>query len=138
MRPGRDSHGLPHSVPVSLVRAATRASRGDKVEIVLDPAELGKVRFELTTVNDRVQVNLSVERGETLDLLRRNADSLRAEFRDAGFDGSSLNFSHWNQRSPDSKPPTTPADDATFDMPDAATPAPLRLNSTGKGLDLRL
>ncbi len=108
---------------------------------MLDPVELGRVRFELTTVNDRVHVNLSVERSDTLDLLRRNADSLRAELRDAGFDGSSLNFSQWNQRGSEGQAPVVPGSDLAFDAPvrpDDRVAAPNLNTATGQGLHLRL
>ena len=131
---------MPHGLPASLTRAAQRAAKDDKVELTLDPVELGKVRFDFTTTGDRMQVNLTVERGDTLDLLRRNADQLRAEFRAAGFDGSSLTFSQWSQSSSDNQPP-----ESLFDGPDAefatptADPEPNRNKiSIGHGLDLRL
>ena len=132
---------LPRGLSASLVRTATRATRDDRVELTLDPVELGKVRFDFTTTNDRMQVNLSVERSDTLDLLRRNADVLRAEFREAGFDGSSLSFSQWSQNSSDKSAANTPISEtetAAFTQA-AVDPAPRRNTATsGHGLDLRL
>lgn len=135
------THRLPHGVPAALARGAARARTDDRVELTLDPVELGKVRFDFTTTNDRITINLSVERPETLDLLRRHADTLRSEFREAGFDGSSLSFSQWSQQGQDK---STAA--RLFAIPEgedfapaAPDPTPTRTNTaTGLGLDLRL
>ena len=136
-----DIHGLPRHLPASLVQAASRADRDDRVELLLDPVELGRVRFELTSSADRVQVNVSVERPETLDLLRRNVDSLRAEFREAGFDAATLCFSQWGKGgdpSPDA-PFTAPDLSSDVQADDSAEPTPQPARNTSRhGLDLRL
>ena len=85
---------LPVSVPASLIAHASAAEL-DSVEVVLDPKELGKVRFEIQHHGDQLRVFLAVERPETLDMLRRNADQLVQEFRAAGYAGASLNFGQW-------------------------------------------
>ncbi|MEI6098452.1 MAG: flagellar hook-length control protein FliK [Alphaproteobacteria bacterium] len=139
--PLHDTRRLPRGLPVSLVRAATRARTDDRVELTLDPVELGKVRFDFTTVNDRITINLSVERPETLDLLRRHAEVLRAEFRDAGFDGSNLNFSQWSQRGHAGSAASHPFTEveAGVSGPGKPDPSPIPTNTaTGQGLDLRL
>ena len=135
------THGLPGHLPATLAKAASAASADDRVELLLDPVELGKVRFELTYTAERVQVNVSVERPETLDLLRRNIDLLRAEFRDAGFDASTLSFSQWG-RGANSAPQspfaeTALSNDLSAEEPASLTPQPAR-NASRQGLDLRL
>lgn len=118
-----------------------RASKNDKVELTLDPVELGKVRFELTTTNDRMQVSLSVERADTLDLLRRHADELHAAFREAGIDGSTLSFSHWQQPDGDNpQPGNLSSDPEAMDFAPESLDSNINRNktSTGHGLDLRL
>ncbi|MBC7738200.1 MAG: flagellar hook-length control protein FliK, partial [Candidatus Saccharibacteria bacterium] len=135
-----EARRLPHDLAPSIARAATRPDHDHQVELSLDPVELGKLRFEFTTTNDRIQVNLSVERSDTLDLLRRHADVLRAEFRDAGLDASTLSFSQWAQKGRDDAPqPLWPEGEA--DLPPSPPPeaAPRRnLTTAGQGLDLRL
>ena len=136
-----DFQSLPRHLPASLARAAARADRDDRVELFLDPVELGRVRFELSSSADRVQVNVSVERPETLDLLRRNIDVLRAEFREAGFDAATLSFSQWGKGgdpTPD-VPFATPhlSSDAPDEDPAPPAPSPQR-NMSRNGLDLRL
>ena len=136
-----DTRHLPRGVAPSIVRAASRAAKDDRVELMLDPLELGKVKFDFTTTNDRMQINLSVERADTLDLLRRHADVLRAEFRDAGFEGSSLSFSQWSHQGPKDQAAQSLFPDAEGDSFTSPPPvsAPKRsLTSAGQGLDLRL
>lgn len=140
--PGQGSpHGLPPKVAGTLTEGAKRASKDEPIELLLDPVELGKVRFELTTTGDRVQVNLSVERPETLELLRRNLDSLRSELSAAGFDASTLSFGQWGSGRDDAAPAPTQLtpfgdDSAAPDLP--PTPTPGRSIAADQGLDLRL
>ena len=84
--------------------------------LLLNPAELGHVRFEIHHKGDHVQVVLSAERPETLDLLRRNTDQLTAEFRDAGFAGSALSFGQWGRNTDDRAPPARFAADTGDDF----------------------
>ena len=109
-------------------------------DLTLNPEELGRLRFEMTQSGDTIRVVLTVERADTLDLLRRNADQLMAEFKQAGFTGTTLSFGQWRQgsayqssRQPthiNSKPAESGAIDAGFTQPKAR-----RVSS---GLDLRL
>ena len=78
------------------------------VEILLNPQELGQLRFEIHQDADQLRVILSVERPETMDLLRRNADQLLGEFRAAGFAGAQLSFGQWDQQSNDPRAPPAP------------------------------
>ena len=135
------AHALPHHLPATLVKAASRAGTDDRVELLLDPVELGRVRFELTSTADRVQVNVSVERPETLDLLRRHVDTLRAEFRDAGFDATTLSFSQWGKGGDPQPDAPVFAPDLSSDLADhdATAPTPQSARNTSRhGLDLRL
>jgi Flagellar hook-length control protein FliK len=63
-----------------------------QVELRLDPPELGSVRFQLDQRNADLVVTIIAERPETLDLMRRHADQLLADLRQAGFQGASLSF----------------------------------------------
>ncbi len=120
-----------------ILRAAPRALRGERVELTLDPVELGRVRLAVATSGDQVQIHLSIERPETLDLLRRHAEDLRAECRDAGFGGSSLTFGQWGQQGSGAPQPQGPDD--TPDLRDpTAPPVPRQMPTDATGLDLRL
>lgn len=72
-----------------------QAAQNGPVEIVLNPAELGHLRFEIRPKGDQVQVILSAERPETLDMLRRNGEQLVQELRGAGFSGASISYGQW-------------------------------------------
>ncbi len=72
-----------------------QSAQSGPVELVLSPAELGQLRFEIQHRGDQVQIVLSAERPETLDLLRRNSEQLLADLRNAGFAGASLAFGGW-------------------------------------------
>lgn len=84
---------LPSNVPVQITHAVGSAT-GPVTEITLAPEELGNLRIEISTEGDRVSLTLQAERPDTLDLLRRHADRLLAEFRAAGFSEMNLGFSN--------------------------------------------
>lgn len=83
---------LPPSVPAALVAQAHMGEAGP-VTVTLKPEELGTLRFEMHARGEAIHVALVVERPETLDLLRRHAEQLVGEFRQAGFAGASFSFS---------------------------------------------
>lgn len=62
------------------------------LEVVLSPEELGKVRL-LITAGEALSVMVSADRPETFDLLRRHADILAKELREAGLEGADVCFS---------------------------------------------
>jgi hypothetical protein len=137
---GAEGPTLPRKLPETIAKAATSLTRDEPVELLLDPAELGRVRFEMTTTGDRLQVNLSVERAETLDLLRRNIDVLRHEFRDAGFDAATLTFGGWGSgRGEDPSTASHPLG-PDIDLPAAEPPVqPTHTRAlSDQGLNLRL
>ncbi len=78
--------------PTRQVADAVLRMRGNEAEIVLSPDELGKVRLVLSRGDSGPSLTVWVERPEVLEHLRRNADSLLADLRESGLDGSSLNF----------------------------------------------
>ena len=129
-------HGLPKGLAPTLIHAATHPADG-RAEVTLDPVELGKVRFALTQIGDQLQVTLTVQRPETLDLLRRHAEDLRQEFREAGFASSTFTFNHWGQQDRPRDQAPDSADISPDPSPQNETPAQAR-RSTGSGLDLRL
>lgn len=96
------------------------------------------MRFEVTQSGDQMRIHLTVERAETLDLLRRHADQLLAEFREAGYPDATLSFGHWSQGSRHSAAAAAFSDTPlplSEPVPDFAPAAPRR---EGGGLDLRL
>jgi len=128
---------LPAPTVPALVVSASRPEIGP-VEVILTPEDLGRLRFELTQTGEQVRIHLTVERPETLDLLRRHADHLLAEFRQAGYAGASLSFGSWTQGGQPPAPPAPPPDPQPPPPAAPRTPNPSQGCSPGSGLDLRL
>ena len=66
------------------------------VEIALSPEELGKVRLVIAP-GEKPAVTVFADRPETFDLLRRNAETLDKELRNAGIFGADISFSGGNE-----------------------------------------
>lgn len=89
----------------AIIRSGS-TEQSQTTELTLTPDEFGKLKFEITTQDDQTSIRVFAERGETLDLLRRNADSLLNELRQMGLSQGTLSFGSWSQRSK-SEPQTT-------------------------------
>jgi len=92
---GQPAQGAPGAAARAVtpqIAAAVQAGGERSVEIVLSPAELGKVRIALSPGEGGMAVNIVAERPETLDLLRRHADLLAQDFRDLGYEGTEFSF----------------------------------------------
>ncbi|MCF6305807.1 MAG: flagellar hook-length control protein FliK [Rhodobacteraceae bacterium] len=63
-----------------------------RIEIRLDPPELGRVVVNMVTTDSGVYATVSAERPEIIELMRRNADILAAAFEKAGFGQADLHF----------------------------------------------
>lgn len=125
----------PHLVP-DLVRLIAAQPDGP-VSLTLRPEELGTLKFHLTQTGDEMRIHLTVDQPATLDLLRRHADQLVAELRQAGFGNASLAFSGGGAQ--DGPPRDDPPSRAVAQAEQVATafaPPPQRA-ATG-ALDLRL
>jgi hypothetical protein len=120
------------------VGAAIAAARdGDRVELRLDPPELGRVSIDIRIEDGRLSAVLGAERPETLDLMRRHADALQRELSAAGYDRAQLSFGGGDADARrDPGPPPRAAAPYPEAGPAAAPPAPRR-DGQG-GLDIRL
>lgn len=141
--PIKAAHSLiaPESV-APMVAAHARSIDAEPLEIVLNPQELGHLRFEIRQSGEQVSVLLTAERPETLDLMRRHADQLVTELRQSGFSDASLSFGQWAQGG-DTPPQPIPVDDQTENPQQISLfkPAPNwsgRSDLGGSGLNLRL
>ena len=135
---------LPRNVAVQIAQAMRQGGADRPMELVLNPAELGRVRISMQAGDGAMTVHVLAERPETLDLMRRHIDLLAQEFHDIGYgsadfafgqntpegDGSSNTGSGTELRS--SGPGTS--DPGNEDLPD--TPAPLSIHSDR--VDIRL
>lgn len=90
--PDRNPVAVPRQVAEGLSGALATTPGSDRIELVLSPEELGRVRFELRAEGDSLQVTLTAERPETMELLRRHLPELLTELRQAGYGTATLNF----------------------------------------------
>lgn len=131
---------IPAEVVTQQVAQLVVSGASERAEILLSPAELGRLRFEITQRGEAVQVIVMAERPETLDLLRRNGEQLLTDLRAMGFAGSELGFGAWSggeRAAPDPAAFVENEDHFTDIAPPVRTAAaPLR--AVGSGLDLRL
>lgn len=135
-----------HGVGASFVPAPLAATLSDlllrrtdgPVELTLSPEELGRVRLSLSPDGDGLHVTVQVERGDTLDLLRRNSDLLLQEIRAQGFSGATFSFSGWAGDRPEPRSPSGTGTGPLALPSDPAGFAPPLAPSSASGLDLRL
>lgn len=77
------------------VREAMEAisrSTQNQIEIQLHPKELGKLRFTMAPMDGQMVVQISAERPDVLDGLRRNIELLSDELRAFGFEDAKFEF----------------------------------------------
>jgi hypothetical protein len=138
-----------NAVPVAglAVEIVARAQDGLKrFDIRLDPPELGRIDVRLDVdAGGKVTSRLTVERAETLDLLRRDAPQLERALQHAGLDtGGGLEFSLRDQNFANREPPRELAATRLI-VPDeepaaaeAARRGYSRLIGLGGGVDIRV
>lgn len=144
---------VPASVPPALARAeqiaaqittylATASNVADRsapIEIALDPPELGQLRISVARGDDGVVVNLTIDRPETLDLMRRHAGLLSEEFQRQGLENTGFTFSgrDGGQPAPDRAVPDGPGHAPPEISPDARS-RPAATSTDGTSLDIRI
>jgi len=96
---------LPQQIAMQIAAAAGRAAPGAerRIELTLNPEELGSVRLSLQQTEDGLSVSVLADRPETLDLLRRHIDSLAREFLAIGYESAEFTFGRENPGSGDQK-----------------------------------
>jgi chemotaxis protein MotD len=133
------------------VEIATQAQAGkNRFEIRLDPPELGRIDVRLHVDNGgNVTSRLTVERPETLDLLRRDAPQLERALQHAGlntegglqFSLRDQNFANRQQQQQQQQQQIAPTFIIPDDEPAAAEAARRgygRLIGLGGGIDIRV
>lgn len=130
---------LPRHLGAQLAQIARQMPDGP-VELSLNPEELGRVRMSLNATDSAITVNLTVERPETADLMRRNLQALEAEFRDLGYVDVSFSFSGDTAQNehPDGRQTGDglTGNDPAYDPENVPTPTPQSMQTSG--MDLRL
>ncbi|MBS1301872.1 flagellar hook-length control protein FliK [Loktanella sp. SALINAS62] len=74
------------------IAVTVRQTSDQTMELILSPAELGRVRMTLTPQDQGLAVVLMIDRPETAELMRRHADMLEHELRSLGYAAVTLSF----------------------------------------------
>lgn len=101
IKPAPLPHPATEQVAVHIAKAS--AEGVDKINVKLKPAALGNVEVQIDLASDgRVQVVVSADRADTLDLLQRDARGLERALTDAGLqtDQQSFSFNLRDQNTP--------------------------------------
>lgn len=123
------------------VAAAIVAEPGaGRIELRLDPPELGRLEISLEFVDQTLRATVAAERAGTHDLLRRHAELLQMQLQQAGFSGADVRFSGGQRQAaggwPEGGQPG-PGPDAGPETEALAPPARHAGSAPGAGLDLR-
>lgn len=111
--------------------------RDGPVEVSLRPEELGRVRMQILSNEQGVLMNITAERSETLDMLRRHIDQLHRDLTAMGYDNPRFSFGHeGGQHQGQSQSGGTSRNLGIPELPEHPTPVDLRLQTDG--LDIRI
>jgi flagellar hook-length control protein FliK len=105
------------------------------IDVILNPAELGRVRITLSHGDAGMIVNVGAERAETLDLMRRHSDLLGQEFHDLGYGDTDFSFSQDRHAAEGRGPQNRARTDAPDQSLASATTIPDARQSTIISLD---
>ncbi|MCZ4257968.1 flagellar hook-length control protein FliK [Sulfitobacter sp. G21635-S1] len=129
---------LPVQVARQLADALQNAGQGP-VDIALNPEELGRLRLALSTTEAGMAVQITAERPDTIELMRRHITELAQEFRQLGYADISFTFAGGDTRQEDGA--MARPSHATETQAEAGTesPAEIVLSATPEsGIDIRL
>lgn len=130
-----------HSNVVPQIAEAIRTANGTTIEVSLSPEELGKLRIAMSPSDNGMVVQITAERPDTIDLIRRNIELLAQDLRNGGF--TDLQFSFGDEAAqrdarPDSLPAVDPVDDIGVPPSEAIASRAAQVNGRTDNLDLRL
>ena len=135
---------LPRHIAQQLADVA-RTMPDRPVELTLSPEELGRLRLTFTGDLSAMSVSVSVERPETMDLMRRHIEILAQEMREIGYGEVTFSFEQsGSEAGGQSNDAPIYSDHENQHMNPAgissdAPPSPVRLSVTGtSGVDIRL
>jgi flagellar hook-length control protein FliK len=84
---------LPRHIAQQMAEALQKAGGAERsVDLMLNPAELGRVRISLSPGDAGLTVQIIADRPETLDLMRRNIDLLAQDFQSIGYAATDFTF----------------------------------------------
>jgi hypothetical protein len=143
MAGGGQASALAQQVGQQLGEAMRAGAGGGRLDVTLQPEDLGRMRLVFTPTDSGLTVSVSAERPETLDLLRRNIDLLARDLAGQGFTDVAFDFgaSAQNGGDADAAEPTAtasvPSHAGEGDTPPGGA-APAAARGGTASLDLRL
>ncbi len=123
---------------------ATVNATGNRMEIMLDPPELGRVYIDFNFDGDRiVNAVISAEQSDTTGLMRKSTEVLIRELSNAGFDDVTLSFSdqadqRFEQSDDRAGSLSLHTEESELAQVAAPFPAAVFAQSENAGIDLRL
>lgn len=109
------------------------------VEIQLDPAELGSMRIKLSPLeNGALSLTITVERGETFDLLRRHSDLAERMFKELGYTDVAvdLGMEDPRQRENPQRQPVSESETGAVVLPPSRGPSQTPDTGPSRNLDI--
>lgn len=141
LRMGADGAPVISTPQMTALAKMSVAAMPGGVELRLSPEELGSLRMSLGLDGDIVRVTITADRPETLDLMRRHAADLAAEFRSLGYEGAAFAF----QQGGSDADPQAQAEQTNTDLRGTQDAQPAAFiaqrqagGATATGLDIRL
>lgn len=124
---------------IATTLAGTTASpdRAAPLEIALDPPELGNLRISVRQADDGIFLTVTIDRPETLELMRRHAGLLAQEFQRQGLDASGFSFAGGDGRTGAEHGQPGPAGDLPPADPPHPSATPAATTAAGD-LDIRI
>ena len=89
------------SIVNQVIQSVSRSHAEGVVEIRLQPEELGRVRLTMVAGEAGMTVQITAERSDTLDLVRRNIEMLENDLKQRGFADLSFSFGAEGESSDD-------------------------------------
>lgn len=96
--PAAPAPAAPQAAVANQVAMAIRTGEGERIEIRLDPPELGRVQIEMRAVEGTLHAVVVAERPEIGDILRRHAELLQRDLEAAGYASVSIEFAAGRER----------------------------------------
>jgi hypothetical protein len=116
--------GAPAAPARQIAQAIVAAGADGRVEVRLDPPELGAVGIDIRFEEGGVSATVTAERPETLELIRRNVEALQRDLAAAGFARADVSFGdrgfaegRRDAPQPEARPAAEPAREAPPTVP---------------------
>lgn len=131
---------LPVTALAEQIKEHSKPGKPTSLELSLSPEELGKVRLLMTPEGDKIRIVIQAERPETLELMRRNTETLAAELRQSGYASTSFSFGGWSNARPAPQNAKQENGSKLTDLAQRESTPPIHYASPlkGSGLDLRV